>query len=338
MDRTERFYRIERLLRDQRVVPTDVFLKELEVSPATFKRDLEYLRERLNAPIVWDRDLGGYRFDKQEVGDKYELPGLWLSAAEIYALLTMQHLLKDLGPGLLIPYVEPLLNRLRGLLAEEHIPAEAFEKRIRIHRMNARTYEPEHFLPVVTAVLQRKRLVLEHYNKSRDETSKREVSPQRLSHYRDNWYVDCFCHLRNEIRRFSLDGLRDVWLQDQAAIEINEETLKETLDSGYGIFSGVRLEWAELVFSPSQARWVSRELWHPEQQGWFSEDGYYHLTFPFRDTRELAMDIMRYAPEVQVMAPVSLREALLERLKKAVAVIEGGSSHEPALQNNPVPD
>ena len=56
MDRNERFYKIERMLRNRDVVPIRDFLEELGVSEATFKRDIEYLRERLNAPIPWDRE------------------------------------------------------------------------------------------------------------------------------------------------------------------------------------------------------------------------------------------------------------------------------------------
>jgi predicted DNA-binding transcriptional regulator YafY len=62
MDRTERFYKIEHLLTERGVVPVQVFLDALEVSLATFKRDIEYLRSRLHAPIVWDREAGGYRY------------------------------------------------------------------------------------------------------------------------------------------------------------------------------------------------------------------------------------------------------------------------------------
>lgn len=102
MDRTERFYRIDQLLHEYRVVPLPVFLDSLGVSRATFKRDLEYLRDRLHAPIVWDRDRGGYRVGQASPGARqYELPGLWLNASEIHALLTMQHLLEHLQPGLL---------------------------------------------------------------------------------------------------------------------------------------------------------------------------------------------------------------------------------------------
>ena len=64
MNQTERFYKIEQLLHDRGVVSFQTLLDELEVSRATLKRDLAYLRDRFNAPIVHDRDAGGYRFDK----------------------------------------------------------------------------------------------------------------------------------------------------------------------------------------------------------------------------------------------------------------------------------
>ena len=53
MDRTERFYKIDQLLRANRVVPVKRFLDELEISLATFKRDIEYMRSRFHAPIKW---------------------------------------------------------------------------------------------------------------------------------------------------------------------------------------------------------------------------------------------------------------------------------------------
>ncbi|MGB4913352.1 MAG: WYL domain-containing protein [Candidatus Dechloromonas phosphoritropha] len=318
MDRTERLYRIDRLLNDRPVVPLNTFLDELEVSLATFKRDLEYLRDRLNTPIVWDRELGGYRLGKQSVGDKYELPGLWFKASEIHALLTMRELLASLSPGLLTPHIEPLLTRLRMLLDREDIPVDAVEKRVHIHRMAARAFEPECFAPIATAVLQRRRIVIDHHNRGRNETIRREISPQRLTHYRENWYVDAWCHLRNELRSFGLDAISGVWLGTEAAMEVPEDELKAVLDAGYGIFSGMTLEWAELVFSPARARWVSKETWHPEQQGWFDDEGQYHLRVPFSNSTELAMDVLRHVPDVQVKSPESLKALIRHQLEAAL--------------------
>jgi len=316
MDRTERFYRIDQLLNEFKVVPLATFLAELEISRATFKRDLDYLRDRLNAPIVWDREVGGYRFDKADLlAPKYELPGLWFSAAEIHALLTMQHLLENLGPGLLEHHVEPLVTRLKMLLDSADMPMAAVEKRIRILRATARSYEPEHFSPIASAVLQRKKLMIGYYSRDRDEALERTVSPQRLTHYRDNWYLDAWCHLRNGLRSFSLDAVRKVVLLDEAAQEIADEELDAVLGAGYGIFAGKQVQFAELRFSPERARWVSRESWHPHQEARFDETGCYFLKVPYSDDRELMMDILKHGSQVEVLQPDQLRKRVAEEIQ-----------------------
>lgn len=182
MDRTERFYKIDQLLGERRIVPFALLAEKLGVSRATIKRDLEYLRNRLNAPIVWDREQGGYRFAEPERGaGKYELPGLWFNASEIHALLTMQQLLVNLDAGgLLGPHIQPLLARLSGLLGTAADPREEIDRRIRIIGAAGRRIVLDHFSVVGSALLRRKRLRLEYYVRSRDEVTQREVSPQRL--------------------------------------------------------------------------------------------------------------------------------------------------------------
>lgn len=321
MDRTERFYHIDRLLNERRVVPVQAFLDELEVSLATFKRDLEYLRERFNAPIVWDRDAGGYRFDAPASGPRYELPGLWFNASEVIALLTMRQMLKNLEPGLLSAHVEPLLTRLRAILGEGELPIEDIDKRIRFHRQAGRTHDSQHFAPIATAVLHRRRLTIDHYVRARDETVTREVSPQRLTFYREAWYLDAWCHLRNELRSFALDAIRSVTLSTEKAKEASDKDIARVLDGGYGIFSGKQVEWAELEFTSEQARWVSKEVWHPDQKGQVLDDGRYRLQVPFSNPTELAMDIMRHVPAVKVIAPQSLRERIRGLLEQGLSSV-----------------
>ncbi|HEX6829330.1 MAG TPA: HTH domain-containing protein, partial [Burkholderiales bacterium] len=173
MDRTERFYRIDQLLTERRMVPFKLFLEKLNVSRATIKRDLEYLRNRLHAPIVWDRELGGYRYGEPDAGDaQYELPGLWFNASEIHALLTMEHLRANLnGGGILAPHLEPLRARLGALLGSADNSAEEIRRRVRILDMAARPLVLEQFAVVGSALLRRRRLRIVYYARSRDETT-----------------------------------------------------------------------------------------------------------------------------------------------------------------------
>ena len=320
MDRTERFYKIDQLLSEHRVVPFSVFEERLGVSRATIKRDLEYMRNRLHAPIVWDRELRGYHFDQPDCGgSQYELPGLWFSAAEIHALLTMQHLLAGLDAGgLLASHVAPLQARLKSLLNTGDESAEEIHKRIRIIGVASRVVGLEHFAVVGSALLRRKRLIISYYVRTRDEVTEREVSPQRLVHYRENWYLDAWCHVRNELRSFSIDAVRRAEIVDTPARNVPEKTLDAVLGSGYGIFSGRKVRWARLRFATDRARWVSAERWHPRQKGAFQPDGSYVLELPYSDDRELVMDILRYGPDAEVLAPSDLRSAVQSRLQNAL--------------------
>ena len=317
MDRTERFYKIHQLLAARGTVALRDLLHELGVSRATFKRDIEYMRDRLNAPIEWDREKRGYRF-AGGAADRYQLPGLWFNASEVRALLTMQHLLADLQPGLLEPQVKPLLTRLRSLLGSGEHTAEEIERRIRIIHLGARRVELPHFERVANTVLNRQRLHIAYVSRSSNERTERDISPQRLVHYRENWYCDAWCHLREDLRSFAVDAIQSAELVDRRAKNVPEAELDEVLASGYGIFSGRKTTWAKLRFTAERARWVSAEQWHPRQKGRFEADGSYVLELPFSDHRELAMDILRHGPHVEVLEPASLREAVKQQLAAAL--------------------
>ena len=319
MERLERFYKIDRLLKDRKLVPFSELQEALEVSRATLKRDLEYMRERFNAPIEWDREANGYRFGKPRSGPRYELPGLWFSSEEAHALLTMQQLLANLQPGLLGPHVGPLLERLRGILGTGDHAWQEVEKRIRILQPGRRESKAEHFGAVANALLRRTRLRIRHYNRIADRETEREISPQRLVHYRDNWYVDAWCHLRDDLRSFSVDAIREASPLDARAKEVAKAELDDYLKSGYGIFSGRTVEWATLKFSPVAARWVSAQSWHSRQRAKFEPDGSYLLEIPYADDRELAMEILKFGPDVEVLAPQALRAKVREQLEGALA-------------------
>ncbi|MGH8286473.1 MAG: helix-turn-helix transcriptional regulator [Steroidobacteraceae bacterium] len=315
MDRTERFYRILGLLQQRRSVRREQFLAELAVSPATFKRDLEYLRDRMNAPIDWNRDTNGYELARGGNGATWQLPGLWFNASEIHALLALEHLLETLQPGLLAKQIHPLKERIEKLLGSGDHTADEVRKRIRILPMAARSVNPRHFEIVATAVLARRRLSIRHYNRQTDERTERVISPQRLVHYRYNWYVDAWCHMRRALRTFAVDAIEHATLGTGHAREVPERTLDRVLAAGYGIFAGQHVQRAVLQFTPTRARWVSNEVWHADQKGSFQLDRSWILELPYSDERELVMEILKYGADVRVLAPEALQQHVAEALR-----------------------
>ena len=324
MSQAERLAKLRHYLDEGRCPTRPFLLDTLGISPATLKRDLAYLRDRMNAPVVFDRERQGWRLDPaaQLAGTQYELPGLWLSAEEIHALLTMQHVLAQLDTGgLLGPHIAPLTQRLTQLLGDGTRHTADLARRIRVQTVGARKVHLPHFQAVGSALLQRRRLVIEYHGRSRNLSSEREVSPQRLIHYRDNWYLDAWCHVRKALRSFSVDAIRRVQVLNKAAIDVPDGELDDVLGSGYGIFAGREVQWAKLRFSAERARWVAAETWHSKQQGRFEADGCYVLELPYADPRELVMDILRHVPEIEVVEPEGLRVAVEEKLHSGLRKI-----------------
>jgi predicted DNA-binding transcriptional regulator YafY len=315
MSNNERIYRIDQLLNDKKVVSFQELLNRLEISPATLKRDLAYMRDRLNAPLVYDKELNGYRFEANT--ESYSLPGLWFTPEEIYALLAMDHLLGNLdASGLLGKQIKPLQSRLLAMLDSTDNSLDEIRKRVKIEKIGARKLDYDFFQEIGMSLVKRKRLSIEYQSRSKDEYTIREVSPQRIIYYRDNWYLDAWCHQRNALRSFSLDAIKHLELIDRRALDMEEDELDSELGSGYGIFAGKDVQWATLIFNSDRARWVANESWHPNQVGKYLPDGSYELRVPFSDTREIMMDIMRYGSDVKIISPELLVKVLLDNLEK----------------------
>ena len=319
MSDMERLHRIKYMIQSRGCVPIEDFMTSLEISRATFKRDLDYLRDRMNAPIVYDRSMGGYRFDKPNAGDKIELPGLWFSEKEATALVLMQHLLANLDTsGLLSPHIAPLMDIVDGILGQSEVSAKELRKRIKVFGMSARKNVLENFEEVGVSLLKRQRLQLSYYSKGKNELTERAVSPQRLIFYRDNWYLDAYCHFRKGLRSFAMDGIRTAHVLEDKATEVPEKELHENFAESYGIFSGKATQRAKLRFTPEKARWVSAETWHGQQVSSFDKDGNYTLEFDYNQDPELVMEIMKHGDGVEVIGPASLKSKVSAELEKAL--------------------
>lgn len=318
MDRSSRLYRIHQRLRNsRRPVPFHEFQSELEVSPATIKRDIQAMRDYLGAPLVYDPVANGYYYDQRE--GSFELPGLWLNHSELYALLAAEQLLEAVQPGLLAPRLRPLRGRIRKLLGTPGTDVEEIRKRVRIDHVGSRAAPGDAFGKVAEATLGRCQLAFDYHGRGRDVHSQRRVHPQQLVHYRGNWYLSAWCVSQRALRLFAVDRIERAQLLDEAADEEDPETHDRHLRASFGIFTGNAAAWAVLRFTPYAARWVADETWHPDQIGHWTNDGRWELQIPYAEPTELVQEILRHGPEAEVLAPESLRREVARRLEEAAS-------------------
>ena len=319
MDRYERILTLHRLLKAAHYpVPLSRLLGELECSRATLYRDIAFLRDALGAPVEGaGTESAAFRYALGE-GERFELPGLWLTSDELAALLALNELISRSGPGVLAGALAPFKSRIESLLSDQGSGKALPIERIRVITWGERKLDQQVFRIVAGAVLERRQLRFSYRARTTNADSHRRVSPQRLTHYRDNWYLDVWDHDREALRSFAVDRIAEPRAQETPAIDVPEADLNTLLASSYGIFSGVPKAWATIRFSAHAARWVADEHWHSQQKGEWLADGRYELKVPYAKSRELLMDVLKYGPDAEIIAPLPLREEMKNLLQLAL--------------------
>lgn len=308
MSRREKLYHLHDILRQRRTpVSRQVLMDELGCSRATLYRLIAELRDVLGAPLEQHPESRDFFYDRSLAGN-FELPGLWISPDELQALLTARQILVNVQPGLLEDELTQLQQRMSQLIDAEGLGFSAHPERVHIRHDAGRPVPGRLFEDLLRALFRERRLQLSYHGRRRDETSDRQVSPQRLTSYRDRWYLDAWCHRAEGLRSFAVERILALDVLDADAMLLDNDELKQHFDAAYGIFSGPAEHEAEIRFSPEAARWAAEEHWHPQQQLERQADGGLLLKLPFGSSRELVMDILRYGADAEVLAPKALRQ------------------------------
>lgn len=314
MDKLDRFQSLHRIFTSRRKpVALSVLAAQMECSEKTVKRTMEDMKLYFNAPIEFFREGKGWQYSRDI---RFELPGLWLTGAELQSLTLLLHVLEGFGNGLLNEELSVVEAEIHHLLKARGISPVTFSERIKVLPLGKRQVTDKVFTLAGEALLKSKRLHIA-YSDYQGKKTQRNISPQTLVHYRDNWYLDAWCHLRRELRVFSLARITTAALLTEAAQAVSKEDKQKHFADSYGIFSGKGRHVARLRFLPQIAREIALQQWHPQQQGaWEGDD--YLLSFPYSDDRELICDIQRHLPYVIVEAPAELKKRVQNRIHAAL--------------------
>lgn len=320
MNKALRQHRLRKCLADAHFpVPLSMLAQQFQVSEKTIRRDLETFVNDYNAP--WFISDNKIYLDKARQ-DLIELQDHWFSRQEVESLFALNHIIEQLSPGALKSQLEPFKQRIQGLLVSEE-NGQNLGSKIKLLEIADRQVEPTIFQGVIQSLAENRQMQIAFWNRYKDETLLRTISPQRLIRYKDNWIIDAYCHYRKAIRSFSLEAIESLELLNHAAKNIPENDMQAHFQSSYGIYAGKANQQALIKFSPYISRWVQYENWHPEQIGHWSIDQSYQLQIPYNKDEELIQDILKYGQHAEVLEPPELREKIQQTLKNAMKVYSG---------------
>ncbi len=333
---------IDRLLSEKGLVTFAEIQSVLQVSSPTIKRDLHYMREQLGAPIRYSKMRGGYYYEavekkpRQLIGRprKNHQPEAerlsrkqWYSSQELYVLASTIDLLGQLSEdkqSAIFQELEPLRARVSNLLCLGDIDPKELLRRVKIVNTQVPFSEPPAFETIGVALCERRRVRIEYFTNSRGETTLRDISPLRLVHYKNRWYVDAYCHLSEGLRTFLIENIESASVLEDSVIRYSLEKVKRELDAGYGIFHGKELQEAQIHLPVDRVSYVLREGWHVDQRVEPNEDGSAELFVPYSNPTELVGEILRWGAGIEVKAPEKLKTLVASEALKIVGLYDFG--------------
>ena len=276
------------------------------ISPKTAQRDIEFMRDRLLAPLEYIAAERGYRYTDAS----YELPGLCIGAEELTALLVAYRLASTIPDKRLKRSCATILKRIlihHGV--GEGISMEDLEEKVSVKNIVYSRADGRVFHQVLEHLLHARPLCIEYYSPHRDETTRRDILPLHLLHYMGTWHIIAHCGMKNDLRDFVVSRIKSLEPSERRLeTPFSSAQVKAYMRRNFGIMNSSESALVSLRFKPRSAAWVAEQEWHPAQESFREPDGALILTFPVADFREVRREILKHGTAVEVLAPEELRQ------------------------------
>jgi predicted DNA-binding transcriptional regulator YafY len=310
----ERIHWIDSRIKEAGGVSAAEIAARFEVAPRTAKRDIEYLKHRLRAPIVWSHPRQRYEYEAAFEG---------LSFADEKAILSCAFIQAMLAEGHIMPIASEALKRFVRKAPKG--PYAAILDKIRYELPGSEPIAGRIAYAFCQALLTGHRLAIKYIDSSGAE-SERTIEPLRLVNYLGKWYCVALDGLRAELRIFALSRVKDAWKAAPRAFprRPSEAEIEAFVSSSYGIFKGAPIGMAVLRFSGGAARAVREQAWHPAQEIRVLGEGEggprVELSLPVHDYTELLGRALRCGAGCEVIAPEEFRELWRAEIARMAAL------------------
>jgi len=282
--------------------------ERFEISAKTAQRNIEFMRDRLRAPLEYVAAERGYRY----TDEVYELPGSWIGAEELTALLVAYRLASTIPDKQLKRSCATILKRV----LERHgvgdaVSMEDLEEKVSVKNIAYSRTDGRIFHQVLEHLLRGRPLAVEYYSPHRDATTVRDILPLHLLHYMGTWHIIAHCGLKNDLRDFVVSRVKALKPSERELTpRFSAAQVKAYIRRHFGIMHSPTTTTVRLRFAPQAAPWVAEQVWHPTQELEREPDGALILSFPVADFREIKREVLRHGAQAEVLSPPALRDEI----------------------------
>jgi len=314
----ERYHWVHGQIKAGRYPNARKLAEKYELSEKQAQREIEFMRDRLGAPLVYDSGRKGYKYED----DRYELPPIWFNEDELLALCLALRLASTLPDRKLKSSLYELLQKFLAFRFLDSPPSLGdIKEKISVKNVEYYKVDETVFHRVVDSLFRKDPLRISYYTPHKDETTERMIQPLHLLCYMGSWHLIAFCTLKEELRDFALSRVKTIESAPQVVkLSKHLPSIKDYISKNFGLMSGGESIEICLKFTPEVSHWISEQIWFSGQEVSLSEDGSVYLKFPVADFREVRREILKYGASVEVLSPQGLRDEIKTEIDKMTKV------------------
>lgn len=279
----------------------------------TILRDIEFMRDQLDAPIEYDNSLKGYYYTNQS----WTFPMLDLSEAELLQLLLAEQMAKSFEGTPIAKSIDKLFDKIHLALPEKTgIDPLIVRKQFSFYGHQVRKIDMKIWSKVFQALRDNRVAMISYRGIWDDEAQQRSVEPIHLGCVDGEWYLVAYCQERESLRHFAVSRIEKIKVKDYT-FEPHDFEPEKYFSNRFGRFIGKAGD-AEIVsvkFVPAAVPWILEREWHREQTIKHHRDGSITLSFPAPSLFEAKRWVLQWGSEAEVVKPVELKEMVEWEIK-----------------------
>ena len=290
--------------------------REIERSARTVRRNIEFMRDVLGAPIAYDPSRKGYYYSDES----WSLPGIRITEGELLGLALAQMALQAYEGTPLGDHLQRVIDKLQAALPQEVvIDPGHLGSLFRFSLGPVAPFNPEHWELLAEAARERRTVWMRYHAIYKDEVQEREVDPYLLRCYRGDWYLIGHDHRTGHIPIFNIARVRELRTTRKTFLIRDDFDPETYLGGTFQVAERAERHKVRIQFFGVAARLVAEKVWHPTQKLTRKRDGTLILEMTIADLDEVAAWILSFGPDARILKPVALRRVVAAAARAVVA-------------------